>query len=79
MDRVVSLATVSVSARWEGAKTSCFKAADSEAQQFLLTFRVKCIVVLRALMGTHYPPSQFVVPSPANPGLQLHLKDPSSF
>ena len=30
-------------------------------------------------MQTHYPPSQFVVPSPANPGLQLHLKDPSSF
>ena len=30
-------------------------------------------------MQTHYPPSQFVVPSPVNPGLQLHLKDPSSF
>ena len=74
MDRVVSLATVSVNAR-----NVAWETADSEAQQFLLTFRVKRIVVLRALMRTHYPPSQFVVPSPANPGLQLHLKDPSSF
>ena len=30
-------------------------------------------------MQTHYPPSQFVVPSPENPGLQLHSKDPFSF
>ena len=30
-------------------------------------------------MQTHYPPSHFVVPSPLNPALQLHLKDPSSF
>ena len=68
--------------RKEDMHRSTWNENDLSSRRRVNPFSSLIFITQRTLMQTHYPPSQFIVPSPLNPlnpGLQLHLKDPSSF